>query len=326
MKCPGCGGEQPDEGAVCSLCGASLKGGAGFQLPSAPSQAIGQQVGKIILPEGFGPKPSFPAASAPGTPKPRPAAPAFPSAPTPPGRAPAGLASEDVELDAEDFAPPKNDIKKLILPGVVLLGLGGYFALRPQGGEAPAPVAQPQVMVSTAPAPPPPPPDPKIEDCKKGLTGQGFLLVEAEAYCLDTPEAWTRVKTVQEARMASLAFTEPSYMMDATIVPAKGEPTAGGILPLYLYMVLSDAKNQPSAVTHGNFEVTTEMAPVEPMRDLPLKKESFRRAVLPGSDRPTVHAFLGVMGFDAKAVAGQMMMVGLKFDDGRLEHQAVVTF
>jgi hypothetical protein len=226
-------------------------------------------------------------------------------------------------MEEISFEQPKSDPKKLILFGIVLLGFGGYFAFRPPKMDEPPP---PPVQTAPLPAVVKPPPDPRVESCKQGLVDQGFLMVEAEAHCLDTPEAWARAKPVQEARAASLVFTAVNQVMDVQIVPIKGALTPEGRIRVYLYLILSDAQNRLCAVASGGVEVTTEIAPVLRAPDKPISRERFRRATLPVHNQPTVHAFLGVMEFDSQAVAGQMMTITLKFDGGRLEHQAVVTF
>ncbi|MBI5883990.1 MAG: hypothetical protein HZB91_12905 [Elusimicrobia bacterium] len=327
MKCARCGTEQPDDLQVCARCGHVLKeeGGPSFQLPSAPAEATGQQVGKIILPEGFAPKPPAPGGAPPPGQGAPPAAPVFPATqdkkppePTPkPGRPAPG------EFDMEVIERPKSDPKTPILLGIVLLGFGGYFAFRPPKMEAPPP---PPVQTAPSTAAVKPPPDPKVESCKQGLVDQGFLLVEAEAYCLGTPETWARVKQLQEARVASISFAEVNTVMDVQIVPIKGALTPEGRIRVYLYLILSDAQNRPCAVLSGSVVVTTEISPVLRFPDKPISRERFRRATLPVHNQPTVHAFLGVMEFDSQAVAGQMMTVSLQFDGDRLDHQAVVTF
>ncbi|MBI5622479.1 MAG: hypothetical protein HY924_01735 [Elusimicrobia bacterium] len=325
MKCPGCGREQPEGAAACVACGRPFEPQAGtsLQLPSAPTQATGQRVGKIILPEGIAPQPAQPVPtprpSPVPTPKPFPINPAGP--PT---------QSKHVGFDMEPVSSetPKSDVKKLVLPGVILLGLGGYFALRPRAPESPAPEVQaPAVAVATATAVAAPPPlDPAVESCKQGLVGQGFLGAEAEAYCLNTPAAWSRVKTIQAARRAAMSFTDPGHIVDVTLVPVKGEVTAEGRVRLYVYAVLNDNQNKSVGVNGGEFELTSEVPPVSRLPNRALVPEDFRRGVLTGHVMSTVHAFLGIMEFDAQATAGQMVAIGFKFDSGRLEHQAVVTF
>lgn len=350
MKCPQCGVEQANDAQTCSFCGRVLKGdpGTGFALPGAGDASRGQQVGKIILPEGVSPNapapgaaglpadPSAPAsgrAAGPGAPagprglgpggfgfpSPPPAGPPTGSHPTPtPGQKKAEGAASEPEFEV--YQPPKTDIKKLILPGIALLAAGGYL-LYTKAMEAPPPPPPPAPAVAVVK-----PPDPAVESCKKGLVGQGFLAVEADAFCEDTPETRARVKEVLQARAATMNTIGGDFVTDIQALPVRGETTPAGLVRVYLYAVFTDTQNRQCALGAGNVEVVFEPAAAVPLKPPPLTVERFRREALAGRDRPTLHAYLGAADFDPAVLAGQSLLVTIRFDNGRLENQAAITF
>lgn len=338
MNCPKCGTEVAADAKSCGMCGLvfeapgpAAQGQAGPQIPAAPSAPVGQQVGQVILPEGISPKaPAAPrpvdAPEAPGPSVPGPsaqAAPVIPAAPEPAPRR-TGRAALDMEaMEPEVFEAPKPDIKMFVLLGIVLLGVGGFLTVRSFKKEVePPPAAQP----APAPVVVKPPPDPLVESCKAGIVGQGFLSVEAEAYCEDSPEAWARAEEVQKARAATIPTVRADEVMDVMVVPVKGETTPKGLVRVYVYLVMSDPQNRACAAASGALDVSMEPQPVGGLKGKPLAPERFRREALPGRNRPTVHAFLGTAEFDPAAVGGAGVMVTVRFDNGRLEHQAAVSF
>lgn len=300
MKCPNCASEQAEDAASCGLCG--------FTLPARQSGGI-----------------AIPAAPEPGAPSPA-AGPDVPAGPQAGGAQGGKPAAGRREMVIEPIAARKRNPFMSLIPGVLLLA-GGWFFLQESKKRKPIelgkPVAVKDITLEGQGAPAAAP-DPAILECRKALVGQGATQSQSEAHCSGGPETWAKMEELSKLPLDNIAQVAADAVTDLEVLPVKGGAGAEGRQRAFFYVVLYDAQGLHCAAK-GRIELSTSLPGVGGFLDMTLQPASFRRGVIPGETRETVHAIVSPIEFEPAAVAGKKVVFKARFD-GRVEAEKDLAF
>ncbi|MBI5211476.1 MAG: hypothetical protein HY927_16000 [Elusimicrobia bacterium] len=299
MKCPNCASEQPDGAASCGLCGFTMNPPSGVPALSIP-------------PVGA----SIPAAG-----------PDLPAGPQAGGAQGGKPAAGRRELVIEPITVRKRNPFVSLVPGVLLL-VGGWYFMQQSKKRKPIelgkPVAVKDITLEGEGAAPVAAPDPAILECRKALVGQGATQSQSEAHCSGGPGVWAKMEELSKLPMDNITQAATDAVTDLEVLPVKGGAGAEGRQRAFFYVVLYDAQGLHCAAK-GRIELSTSLPGVGGFLDMTLQPASFRRGVIPGETRETVHAIVSPIEFEPAAVAGKKVVFKARFD-GRVEAEKDLTF